>query len=282
MQPVRRIAEIAKDERAKKAVKTGSDVFGVIKNVAAIGAVGASLLGGHFATQNKANEAAQAPQPTAAATASIDPLALTAVRGKLAFDMVLKPGGTDVGTPPPQSTSQPVPTADVRATNDGLEIAVVRGSAYAPVPLRRTIPTKSVIELDVSVATGTEMILTLALRFNSRNQYSLIVDAQQEQLTLRYSDVLTPANTKVISPVITLAGLQRGRIVKVALASSGSRFLLYVDEVLAADVTDERLPEVTTPTTTFGLGAAGAKGSVLLRAMRVYQVADTLPPPKSK
>ena len=53
MQPVRRIAEIAKHERAKKAVKTGSDVFGVIKNVAAIGAVAASLAGGYFATQNK-------------------------------------------------------------------------------------------------------------------------------------------------------------------------------------------------------------------------------------
>ena len=280
MQPVRRIAEIAKHERAKKAVKTGSDVFGVVKNVAAIGAVGASVIGGYFATQNKANDAAQAPQPTVAATALADPLALSAVRGKIAFDLALKPGGTDIGTPPPQASGSPLPTAEVRATSDGIEVAAVRVSAYTPIPIRRNLPTKNVTEIDLSVAPGTEMLFTMGLRFASGHQYTMTVDAQQEQLAFRYTDVATAANTQILSPIIPLAGLQSGRIVKIALGTSGSRFLVYLDGELAADVTDDRLPESTTPTMNIALGAFGAKGSFLLRGMRVYQIAETLPPKK--
>jgi hypothetical protein len=278
MQPVRRIAEIARDERAKKAVKTGSAVFGVVKNVAAIGAVGASVIGGYFATQNKANESAQTPQPTVAATASIDPLSLTAVRGKLAFDLVLKPGGTDVSTPPPQTSANAQPTAEVRATADGIEIAPVRGGGYAPIPLRRTLPTKNVTEVDLSIAAGTEMTFTWALRFTSGRQYAVIIDALQEQLTFRYTDTANVSNNKILSPVVTLAGLQRGRVARIALAASGSRFLLYLDGDLVADLSDDRIPEAPTPTSTIGMGAAGAKGSFVLRGMRVYQIAEVLAP----
>jgi hypothetical protein len=121
------------------------------------------------------------------------------------------------------------------------------------------------------------MQLTVAMRYNGRNQYSLIVDAQQEQLTLRFTDTLTAANTKFLSPVVPLPGLQRGRVVKIAVATSGPRFLLYLDGELVADVSDDRLPEATTPTSTIGLGAAGAKGSFLVRGMRVYQIAEVLP-----
>src|SRR5439155_22718618 len=174
------------------------------------------------------------------ATAVIDPLALTSVRGKLAFELALKPGGTDVGTPPPQSSIVPAPTADVRATNDGIEVAAVRGGAYSPIPLRRNLPTKNVTEIDLSVAPGTEMIFTMALRFANGRQYSMTVDAQQEQLAFKYTETASPSATKILSPIIPLAGLQRGRIAKIAVGASGSRFLVYLDGDLVADVTDDR------------------------------------------
>ncbi|MBM4421265.1 MAG: hypothetical protein FJ034_06745, partial [Chloroflexi bacterium] len=77
MGPFRKVVVVARHERTKTAVRAGGQVFGTVRNLAAIGAALATLAtGGFFAARN-----ADEPAPAAPRTA------LEQLKGPLAYEV---------------------------------------------------------------------------------------------------------------------------------------------------------------------------------------------------
>ena len=265
MDPLRRLADVAKHERAKRTVKTGQQVFSTVRNLAAIGAAVASIAtGGFFVTRDRTPES-----PAAVATAAPLPL-LEQLRGPLAFEAsVLQ----DLGTPAPLPAGA-APTAPVKARADGVDFS--GPGAYSGLVIRHAVPAKYLAELELVAQPGTDAILNYMPRTNPLQQYVVAVDVANELVRFQYVDrTVTPfRSTSLIPNAIPAAGLARGQVVKLAIAVDGSHYRLFLGGQLAADVTDLRVSVVDSPTTNLNLGASVNKGVLSLNALRVYALND--------
>jgi hypothetical protein len=268
--PIRRLVEVARDERAKRTVKTGQQVFSTIRNVAAIGAAAASIVtGGFFVTRDRPPE-----QPAAAATAATTaPLTLLEqLRGSLAFEASFL---QDLGTPQPLPSGA-APTAPLSARADGVDFA--GPGAYTPLIIRHAVPAKYLLELELVAKPGTDAIFNYTPRTVGPQQYQVAVDVANELIRFQHIDrSVTPQRvTSLITNAIPAAGLGRGQVLKLAAAVDGTRYRLFVGGQLVAEVTDARVNVADSPTTSLAMGASVNKGMLSMNALRVYALADAL------
>ncbi len=264
MQPIRRLIDVATDERARKTFKAGTHVFTTLRNLAAIGAAVASIAtGGFLVTRDRAPEAS-AP-PTAAPLTLLEQL-----RGPLAFDASF---AQDLGTPQPLPTGA-APTAALKSRPDGADFTGPGG--YTPLIIRHAIPAKHLAEVELVAQPGTDAALSYSLRSFGTQQVQLVVDAANELIRLQYIDrSVTPARfTSLIPNVIPATGFQRGQTLKLAAAVDGSHYRVFVGGQLAADVTEPRVNVVDTPTTNINMGASVNKGMLSVNSLKVYALAD--------
>ena len=265
MDPIRRLVEVARDERAKRTVKTGQQLFTTLRNLAAIGAAVASIAtGGFFVTRDRASE-----PPAPAATAA--PLTLLEqLRGPLAFEASFL---RDLATPQPLPTGA-APTASVRARADGVDFAGPGG--YAPLIMNHAIPTKYLAELELAAQQGTDATFIYALRSVGPQQYRVMVEVANELVRFQYVDrSVSPVRvTSLVPNAVPAAGVGRGQVLKLAVAVDGTRYRLFVGGELVADVTDARINVVESPTTHLNMGASVNTGVLSMDALHVYALAD--------
>jgi len=258
------LLDIVRHDRAKQTVKTGQQVFTTLRNLAAIGAAVASIAtGGFFVTRDRSPE----PNPPA----SPPPLTLLEqLRGPLAFEASFT---QDLGTPPPLPSGA-APTAPMTARADGLDFT--GPGAFTPLVIRRTIPAKYVFEIELVAQPGTDATLSYTPRNGATQQYTVAVDVANELIRFQTIDrSVTPFRvTSLISNAIPATGVARGQVLKLAVAVDGTRYRIFVGGQLAADVTDQRVSVVDSPTTNLNMGVAVNKGTLSISSLKVYALAD--------
>ena len=266
MRPVQKVVEIARHERTTRLVTIGSRAFGTVRNVAAIGAAAASLLtGGFFVTQ--AGPVQVAPVATPAPLVATPAPLIAQLKGRLAFEASF---AQDLGTPPPLLGAAR-PTAPVSVRPDGVDFGP---GAFAPLQIRRMIPSKYVAELDLTAQPGTDGTFDYWIRSQLGASYRVQVDVGNELIRLIHIEsapVGVPSRvTSLVPNVIPAAGLQRGQTLHLGVAVDGTRFRLFVGNDLVADVTDTRISVPASQTTSLSMGAAVNKGQLSVNGLRVY------------
>jgi hypothetical protein len=265
--PFRRLLDVATHDRTRTTVKAGSQIFGTIRNVVAIGAAVASIAtGGFFATRDRTTVT---PSPSAA------PIPLLAqLKGPLAFEVSFV---RDLGTPPPLPSGAR-PTAQVKPRVDGVDI--VGPGTGTPLIIRHALPAKYVAEAEIAVEAGTDGFFNVTLRSAGLLQYQILLDPLNEIVRFQLVDnSVTPSRTTSLVPsVIPAAGLQRGQTLRLAFAVDGSRYRVFVAGELVADVTDARIPVPDSPSTSLSLGAGVTKGTISINALRVYGLVEPAAP----
>ena len=253
MRPVQKVVEIARHERTTRLVTIGSRAFGTVRNVAAIGAAAASLLtGGFFVTQAGPVQVASVATP-APLVATPAPL-IAQLKGRLAFEASF---AQDLGTPPPLLGAAR-PTAPVSVRPDGVDFGP---GAFAPLLIRRMIPSKYIAELDLTAQPGTDGTFEYWIRTQPPSSYRVQVDVGNELIRLLYIESApvagAPSRVTSLAPnVIPAAGLQRGQTLHLGVAVDGTRYRLFVGNDLVADVTDTRISVPASQTTSLSMGAS--------------------------
>jgi serine/threonine-protein kinase len=198
---------------------------------------------------------------------------LTLLKGALAYTAAFP---QDLGTPPPLSSGAK-PTAKVTPRGDVVDI--LPAGELAPILLRRAIPSRYVAEFDVGCDPATDGAFTWNLRASANGQLAvaLVLDAPNELLRLQLREsAATPSTPARLTPLlpsaIATAGLLKGRVLHLAVAVDGTRYRVFLDGDIVADVTETRVPVPDAAQSNLVFGGALTRGAFTFSKLRVYEL----------
>ena len=199
---------------------------------------------------------------------------LTQLRGQVVYAPVFP---KDLGTPPPGPSARP--TAKVQARADVVDI--LPAGQYAPILTNRLIPARHLAEFELSSQPTTDGLFSWTLRGAGQRSIQVSLDPVNELVRFYFADSgVSPNQTLTLIPsAVSVAGIQKGRVLRLAAAIDGSRYRLFVDGELVADVIDDRVAPPTSAQTTINLGGTLTKGGYTLGKLKVYELRDLAPSP---
>jgi len=184
----------------------------------------------------------------------------------------------DLATAPPLPSGAR-PTAQVSARSDVVDI--LPSGAYAPILTNRQVPARHVAELDLQSQPTTDGQLNWSLRGAGARNIQVALDPANELLRFFFTDsgVTPPQNVSLIPSAVSVTGLQKGRVLHLAVAVDGSHYRLFLDGELIGDVTDSRIPVPPAAQTTINIGGSLTKGGFTVGKLKVYDLRDVAASP---
>jgi len=200
---------------------------------------------------------------------------LTQLKGQLVYEPTFP---KDLGTPPPLASGAR-PTAQVRARGDVVDI--LPSGAYTPIITNRQIPARFVAELELQCQAATDGQFTWTLRGAGSRNIQVVLDPTNELLRFAFTDSgATPTqNVSLIPSTVSVAGVQKGRVLRLGVAVDSSHYRVFLDGELVGDVTDDRIPVSAVAQTTINMGGGLTKGGFTVGKLRVYELRDVVASP---
>ena len=169
------------------------------------------------------------------------------------------------------------PTAKVQARADVVDI--LPAGEYAPILTNRLVPARHLEEFDLSSQPTTDGGFKWTLRAASTRIIQVGLNPRNELLKFFFTDsgVNPNQNLRRVPSAVSLAGIQKERVLRLAAAIDGSRYRLFVDGELVADMTDDRFAVPSSAQATLNLGGSLTTGGSTLGKLEVHELRDPTP-----
>jgi hypothetical protein len=196
-------------------------------------------------------------------------------KGALVFKAKLEDGANDTKNSTTTNCSgggpAPADAVSLKFLSGSIEAAVLKPQNGLGFALNLAPRSSYVEELEIAFDPGASLAPWIQLRTGQRSVH-ININTRQEFLNLGSWDQ-TAATSAEIGPRVPIPGLQSGRVIKLAAAVDGNRYIVFLD---GKKVIDERTDAAGTAATNLSfsvLGCNGGSGTMRISGARIYNLA---------